>query len=1000
MFARLSACQPLQCPRALHRWLLALAFGLAGLLGSAAAQATVFHFDGRPIGGCTLTDKEYSCPAASAVNGNDEVIIASGYTLKINSSFSFGWNQSLVMRTGSRLVFAGSFSLADMNPNKLDVTGGSIEVGGTFYMGSSAQSMTADVSANAIQLGNAKVSINGNLNATGSVNISSGSRITGNISGTVITTSSSTTITGNVNAASKFTLGSGGMVVGSVTAPTFDMLSSNSTVNGDITATSAFTMGSGNNVVGNVKTGSFDMQASGSKVKGNVDASVKTTIASGNTVEGNLDTGDLLMRASNALVTGNARVNWATLEWAGRVSGLIYCKKGTAPGKCDCVTNNSGFAVNTADGPRCEAAAPQGVHHYLIAHDGQANSCAAEPVTVTACANAACSAPHFAGAAGVVLSPDGGAISFGSSGVAQATVSSIQAGSISLKLAEGTYKCANTATGSDSCTMAVSGQTVFQILAPHHRAGEVQSPTLQALKPSDNGKACVPAFKDRTEKLVFSCEHDQPSSGRDHLHLDKYGELSESKSAPLACSGMPAGATPATKQVDVSFDANGKGAVDIRYPDVGSLKLKASASREGLKIEGEGLFTVAPYRFALAATAPEAGFVAGKAFDLKLTALNKADGATRGFDVDLLGENTVVALAPCIVAPLRAGSVSPASAAAFQDGAATVAVSWSEVGSMGLQASLGNFLGSGIGSTGATAGCQSLGPFMPAFLQVERDVASPVRSFDYSGEPIHIVVSARNEQGGITKNFELATGHSKDVTLAAVVSKGGPGAWSATPTAIPAASFTEGKAAWSRAYVVGKNVMPATLVVRATGAGATSETKGEKLKTEVRLGRLRLGSRFGNHKAILSIPVTAEYWTGKSWLLNSADSHTEIPQAAFAFKGSAAGMKPQEKFASGPLKLAGGAAAFDLGLAEGGPGPVHIAINLRGGTQDDACVGDGTGTETVGTGVATTGAALPWLRPFTTGCKAAQARDPYGRATFGVYTPENRRIIHVREVFN
>ena len=902
IFAILSA----HCPaRPLLRRLAALALALAGLLGSSLAQAAAYGFDGKPVANCPLADKTYTCASAAWLGDRDELVIGAGYTLAFGGDLTLGLNQGLAMVAGARLVVGGKLDIRGVKPANLQVDGGAIEAGGSFSMGDQKQTLSADVSANAIHLGPERITINGKLSAA------------------VITTASALTI------------------------------------NGDVRATQSFSL------------------ASGGKVLGNVDA------------------GRLVLEASGALVRGSAWVDTALLEWHGRVDGTIHCRQGSAQGSCGCVTNNSGYAVNSANGPRCEGLGPPGVHHYRIAHDGQASSCAGEDVTVTACANADCSAPHVASAPGVTLVPGGAAVGFGSSGVAQASVTSIQSGSVSLGLVENVpADCLHTGTGSASCAMNFSGQTALEIIVPHHRAGELQAPTLQALQPAANRKSCDPVFKDRTVKVDFSCAHVKPASGRDYLHLGVRGSLSETASAPLACSGMAAGTAPTMKQLDVRFDAEGKGSVDLRYADVGAVRLKASVSRDGAKIEGEAEFTAAPWRIGLAATAPAGGFVAGVPFQLKLASLNKAGGVTRAFDKGLLPDAPGLVLGSCALAPLRPGSVNPSTFAGFTEGVATLALSWSEVGSMGLNASLADFLGSGIGSSGSTGDCKSLGPFVPAYLQVDRDAASPVRSFDYSGEPIHIVVSARNHAGELTQNYEHATGRSEDVTLAALVGAGGPGAWASTPTGIPAASFTEGKAAWSRAWVVGKDVRPASITLRATSASATSEDRGENLKTEVRLGRLRLGSRFGGYKASLSMPVTAEYWTGKSWLLNSDDSHTLVPQAAFAFKG-AAGMKPVPAFGAGPLKLANGAAAFGLALGEGGPGPVDIAINLRSGTQDDACIGNSAGT-----GVATVGASIPWLRPFTTGCNAAQARDPYGRATFGVPTPENRRIIHVREVFN
>lgn len=911
------------------QWLAALVLALAGLLGCGLAQAAVYTFGGDPVDSCTYTaqDKTYTCPNPGYLHENDAVVIAGGYTLKVTASVTVTYHQRLTMHQGAKLIVMGNLNIKGVNPPNLKIAAGSsIEVSNTFSMGDLKQTISADVSANAMHLGSDKVTINGNLSAKTSIAIGSYATIKGNVSAAAVTTRSPVTIDGDVRATQSLTL------------------------------------------------------------------------ASDSTVTGDVDTGSLVLEAADALIGGSAWVETARLEWHGKVAGTIYCKGGTAPARCDCVTNNSGYKVNSANGPRCEGAPPAGVHHYLITHDGQADSCAAEDVTVTACANAACTAPHVANAAGVTLVPGGAGASFGNSGVAQASVSSTQSGSLTLGLAQGApVACRDTGTGSASCAMNFSDKGTFEIVVPDHRAGELQAPTLQALRPAANRKSCEPVFKDRTVKVDFSCTHANPASGRDYLHLGVKGGLSETASAPLACGGMAAGTVPTTTRLDVSFDADGKGAIALRYPDVGAVRLKAAAASGGAKIDGEAQFTAVPYRFGLAATAPSGGLVAGLPFELKLASLNKAGGVTRSFDIGLLPGATALALESCTAAPLRPGSVSPSAAAGFTEGVATVQLSWSEVGHMDLNASLGDFLGSGIGSSGSTGSagnCKSLGPFAPAWLQVDRDVASAARSFDYSGEPIHLVVSARNHQGEITKNYEHATGRSEDVALAAVVGAGGPGAWASSPTAIAAASFTEGKAAWSGAYVVGKDVKPAAIAVRATSATATSKDKGENLKTEVRLGRLRLGSRFGGHKATLSMPVTAEYWTGKSWLLNSDDSHTRVPQAAFAFRGGA-GMKPVPGFGAGPLKLADGAAAFSLRLDEGGPGPVDIAINLRGGTQDDACIGSSAGT-----GVASTGADLPWLRPFTTGCNAAQPRDPYGRATFGVYTPENRRVIHVREVFN
>ncbi|WP_311964358.1 hypothetical protein, partial [Acinetobacter baumannii] len=120
--------------------------------------------------------------------------------------------------------------------------------------------------------------------------------------------------------------------------------------------------------------------------------------------------------------------------WHGRVSQKIFCKKGTRPGYCDCVDNHSGYEVNTANGPRCEAASPPptGLHHFLITHDGSAGTCAVEYVKVSACANADCTT-LYNGGANLTMTPGGAPVTIDASGVnTRAAVSSIATGTIAL----------------------------------------------------------------------------------------------------------------------------------------------------------------------------------------------------------------------------------------------------------------------------------------------------------------------------------------------------------------------------------------------------------------------------------------------------------------------------------------------------------------------------------------------------------------------------------------
>ena len=118
---------------------------------------------------------------------------------------------------------------------------------------------------------------------------------------------------------------------------------------------------------------------------------------------------------------------------------------------------------------------------------------------------------------------------------------------------------------------------------------------------------------------------------------------------------------------------------------------------------------------------------------------------------------------------------------------------------------------------------------------------------------------------------------------------------------------------------------------------------------------------------------------------------TTLPTGAFAFSPAPATLALAKEFPASPLALANGAASFFLQATGGGPGWVDIALNLdKASAKDNACAGAKPSS---------TPAMRPWLRPQTSSCRA-EPTDPSARATFGVYVPGSRSVIHVREVFN
>ena len=152
---------------------------------------------------------------------------------------------------------------------------------------------------------------------------------------------------------------------------------------------------------------------------------------------------------------------------------------------------------------------------------------------------------------------------------------------------------------------------------------------------------------------------------------------------------------------------------------------------------------------------------------------------------------------------------------------------------------------------------------------------------------------------------------------------------------------------------------------------------------------MRIGSRFGRTgTSPVELPVTVEYWSGRSWVLNDQDGFTVIPADAFALTASTGNTLSSSKQT---VKLTKGAGVLPLTSSQ--PGSIEVAINLGASGLDTSCLA---------TKSASTASKMPWMRTPVTcaGQTAAKQADPSARATFGIFPAENRRIIHVREVFN
>ena len=914
---------------------------------------------------------------------------------------------------GSSSVVTGAVSGSEVTTNSSVKIGGSLTSAGRVAIGSSS-SVGSDVTGTSITL-DASVTITGAVKASDVLTVGSHSSIRGAVSGTTsITLNSPSTIVGAVTSKGPITIGSHANIDGAISG-TVVTTSSPVTLKGNIVATSRFTLASGSTVNGDITSPEIDMYAASSVVTGKVTAAKYLTMGHAVRINGDVDTGQLKLEASDAIVNGNAAVDFATLYWHGRVSEKIFCKKGTRPGYCDCVDNQSDYPVNTANGPRCESPKPVGstFSHFLIEHDGNdVATCSTKNVTVSACANDDCS-QKLATSTRVIMQPGGASANFVGSGTVQ--VSSARKGinklSLTLDGAATQFKCYNTKSKSSSCDVNFTGDVGFQIKVPNHKAGNWVTAELQALR--SNGAECKPAFVNVTKPVQYTCSHSEPTSGDLPVMLART-KTNRANPVELMCS--------AYKLVlwDTTFDDFAKAAIDLTYTDAGQVTLSAKTD----EISGAGKFTVAPDHFDIVTPSP---LRAGLDFEAKLTARNANGATTPNFNKAGYPATPNATLTKVSMSCHTGSGVMSSVDTEFTGGEAKVALNFPEAGWINLQADLQKFLGSGettTSATGSNAPCTpKVGPFVPMYFQVELNDTTRILSKDgkdltyyYSREPIPLKITAMNAKGEPTTNYPSAYGLDHAFSLSAVGVDGAPfkaglGALAGTlaasdfdkgvakPTAStksPQATFqfTNARTAPTQIRLRVENkaaagALPAGHVIKSADDPAYAGLAPEKARPEIRSGRLRIASRFGRVGAPLVLPVTAEYWTGQSWVLNDRDGFSLVPAGAIAQTAFADtngnGVKPEIRV-PGNVQLSGGKA--DLQVTGSAAGWIDIAFNLGAGTaQDQSCL-------KVTPVPATSGAGLPWLQS-TAGCV-----DPSGRATFGIFAPESRRIIHVREVFN
>lgn len=923
-------------------WLIVLTM----LMGTASAAS--INFNGGSITNCPLSGSTYSCNASFSMGATDFAVIASGYTVVV-TGFSPSYNQGLTINSGGALQSSGNIDLSNINPGNVSTGGTTLTASGSFKLGSnttingsvvaasistnSGDTITGSVSVSGLaDLGSA-IKINGNLSAgsvktdspgtiggsitaTTTVALGSGLTVGGAVSGTAITTTSPVTLNGSVTATVSFTLASGSKVVGDISAPTVTLKPSSSTVTGNITTTGALDIGSSNTVNGIVKAGSLTMRASGATINGTTIISGDVDMESGTVINGDLSARNVTTHASNAVINGNAAVNAIYIDWNNSVTKTITC---TGPGavECSCVTK-----ADPNYKPTCGAASAGVPHHFQITHSGSALTCQPQTVTLTACANANCTAPHFSGSVTATLSPGNQPATVTSGTNTAATVQSGSAGIFALSASSSgvtnATTCINTGAiiGGNPCNMEFKTEGLT-VTATNHVSMTPASVTVQALKAKAPNQSCEPLLKKQKVKVNMTCSYSDPTK-----------DTVVNKATVTVGDGSMV-CDKDTTSVTLEFDDDGKATASLTYPEVGLVGLNASYSTSAFTATGSGSFYAAPSSLQLTATSPlgapaigaatldskadqlKTAFAkAGQDITVTVTAINAVNQRTFNFGHEKVRSDIDFVLdAVNPEGGLTNGSIPKPGASSVTAAGIVNKISFDDVGVIRIKPQLSTdyyMSQQQEGNSFRTTGLQYIGRITPDHFDTElmtsteiekidaknthmscnglTDSSNPCKitlvttSFVNSRQPFFMKVLARNLAGNLTQNYDGAL--AKVITVSAMTSNGGDEKLNSAADAISWSSssaahfaFTKGTGLLTNANLPAFKFAtdyptaekPAVIYLRAEdNDNVTSKRSPAEKSVEAPLnivrGRLLVGNAYGSPTSPLKVETRAQYY--------------------------------------------------------------------------------------------------------------------------------------------
>ena len=409
----------------------------------------------------------------------------------------------------------------------------------------------------------------------------------------------------------------------------------------------------------------------------------------------------------------------------------------------------------------------------------------------------------------------------------------------------------------------------------------------------------------------------------------------DASAGATAIEDNASGAAISYTDVSLTYSATGFAPFTLTYADAGAIRLHgsvtipASGNDPAFTVDGiSNTFVSKPADLTVTVsgnpgtTSSGSGFVAaGSSFTASIQASNALEGTTPNFGLETPAETAQIAVAGLSYPTIsNAGSLNTGSytLSGLSNGVGTISSSFSEVGSITLQASIGDsdYLG-----TGNVAGTVSgvVGRFYPNDFVLSADsVLDACRAstnFTYFGQPgllIDYTITARNAAGATVTHYDASAGYGVATVAMAAEATSNNGTNLTSRLTSSSSSWANGvytvddnSGQFSRStpeseldVAIGVTVTDSLDSRNLTSLDLNPSTSGDctsagnctsKLLTgtaKFRWGRLILSSASGPENQNLSMPVLAEYYGGANYLTNTYDSCTEIARSKIAFNSA------------------------------------------------------------------------------------------------------------------